>query len=351
MKRKFLICIVGVSMLVYTCKIAQKSLPRDAAGKVIVNLNPSPAYLSPSESIKTIHLPEGYHLELVASEPMINEPVAIAWDGNGRLFVAEMNTYMQDANGTGESRRICTVKRLEDTNGDGKMDKSVVFLDSLLLPRMILALDDRLLVAETYDNNIYSYRDSNGDGVADEKKKVFSNDKENRNNLEHQRSGLVWNLDNKIYVTVENVRYKFEDNVLKSEGLHDSPGGQWGLANDNYGRLYFSSAGGENPAFNFQQNPYYGSLDLEDQFNDEFQSVWPIISTPDVQGGTGRLRPDSTLNHFTACTGQSIFRGNALPADFNGDLLICEPVGRLIRRAKVSNTNGKITLRNAYEKE
>ncbi|HEX8608103.1 MAG TPA: c-type cytochrome, partial [Pedobacter sp.] len=243
------------------------------------------------------------------------------------------------------------IKRLEDTNGDGKMDKSVVFLDSLLLPRMILALDDRLLVAETYDNNIYSYRDSNGDGVADEKKKVFSNDKENRNNLEHQRSGLVWNLDNKIYVTVENVRYKFEDNVLKSEGLQDSPGGQWGLANDNYGRLYFSSAGGENPAFNFQQNPYYGSLDLGDQFNDEFQSVWPIISTPDVQGGTGRLRPDSTLNHFTACTGQSIFRGNALPADFNGDLLICEPVGRLIRRAKVSNTNGKITLRNAYEKE
>ncbi|MEJ7558041.1 MAG: c-type cytochrome [Pedobacter sp.] len=351
MKRKFLICIIGVSMLVYACKVAQQSLPRDASGKIIVNLNPSPTYLSPQESLKTIHLPKGYHLELVASEPMINEPVAITWDGNGRLFVAEMNTYMQDANGTGESKHVCTIKRLEDTNGDGKMDKSVVFLDSLLLPRMILALDDRLLVAETYDNNIYSYRDTNGDGIADEKKKVFSNDKENRSNLEHQRSGLVWNLDNKIYVTVENVRYKFENNVLASENLHDSPGGQWGLANDNYGRLYFSSAGGENPAFNFQQNPYYGSLDLKDQFNEEFQAVWPIISTPDVQGGTGRLRPDSTLNHFTACTGQSIFRGNALPADFNGDLLVCEPVGRLIRRAKVTNTNGKITLKNAYDKE
>ena len=156
MKGKFLFCIVGVSMLVFTCKVAQKSLPRDANGKVIVNQQPSSAYLSPQESLKTIHLQKGYHLELVASEPMIHEPVAIAWDGNGRMFVAEMNTYMQDVNGKGESKRVCTIKRLEDTNGDGKMDKSVVFLDSLLLPRMILALDDRLLVAETYDNSIYS---------------------------------------------------------------------------------------------------------------------------------------------------------------------------------------------------
>ncbi|MGY4384069.1 mono/diheme cytochrome c family protein/glucose/arabinose dehydrogenase [Pedobacter sp. UYP24] len=351
MKGKSIICLVGLSLLAITCKVTQTALQRDAAGKIIVNLNPSPAYLSPQESMKTIHLQKGYHLELVASEPMIHEPVAIAWDGNGRLFVAEMNTYMQDANGTGEGKPVCTIKRLEDTNSDGKMDKAVVFIDSLLLPRMIMTLDDRLLVAETYDNSIYSYRDTNGDGKADEKKKVFSNETKNQNNLEHQRSGLVWNLDNKIYVTVENVRYKFDNGMLKSEYLHEGPGGQWGLANDNYGRLYFSAAGGEAPALNFQQNPYYGSLDFGDQYDNEFQAVWPLISTSDVQGGIGRLRPDSTLNHFTACTGQSIFKGNSLPADMDGDLLICEPVGRLIRRAKVTNTNGKITLKNAYNKE
>ncbi|MHA4895918.1 DUF7133 domain-containing protein [Pedobacter sp. PWIIR3] len=351
MKGKLIICLVGMSLLAITCKVTQTALKRDADGKIIVNLNPSPAYLSPQESMKTIHLQKGYHLELVASEPMIHEPVAIAWDGNGRLFVAEMNTYMQDANGTGEGKRVCTIKRLEDTNGDGKMDKSVVFIDSLLLPRMIMTLDDRLLVAETYDNSIYSYRDANGDGKADEKKKVFSNESENHNNLEHQRSGLVWNLDNKIYVTVENMRYKYDNGMLKAEYLHEGPGGQWGLANDNYGRLYFSSAGGESPAFNFQQNPYYGSLDFGDQYDNDFQAVWPLISTPDVQGGVGRLRQDSTLNHFTACTGQSIFRGNSLPADMSGDLFICEPVGRLIRRAKVTNTNGKVTLKNAYDKE
>jgi len=343
--------IIGLSLLAYTCKVSKNTLKRDAEGKIIVNTNPSPAYLSPKESIKTIHLPKGYRLELVAAEPMIHEPVAMAWDGNGRMYVAEMNTYMQDADGNGQMRPVCSVKRLEDTNGDGKMDKSVVFISNLVLPRMILALDDRLLVNETNSNNIYSYRDTDGDGIADEKKIVFKNDAINTSNLEHQKSGLIWNLDNKLYVTVEGKRYYYEDGMIKSEDLYEGPGGQWGLTNDNYGRLFFSSAGGEVPANTFQQNPAYGRFDFSDQFNEDFQAVWPIISTPDVQGGLARLRADSTLNHFTASCGQSIFRGNSLPPDAIGDLFICEPVGRLIRRAKLTDTEGKITLKNAYNKE
>jgi len=349
--KKLVLSILLLSMLIYTCKVSNQVVKRDANGNIIVNKNPSPAYLSPQESLKTIHLPKGYHLELVASEPMIHEPVAITWDGNGRMYVAEMNTYMQDAEGTGEMRALSRIKRLEDTNGDGKMDKSTVFIDSLVLPRMILALDDRILVNETNSNNIYSYRDTDGDGIADEKKLVFRNDERSTSNLEHQKSGLMWNLDNKIYVTVENKRYYYEDGMLKAEYLHEGPGGQWGLTSDNYGRLFFSAAGAETPALNFQQNPSYGRFDFNDQYDNEFKAVWPIISTPDVQGGLNRLRADSTLNQFTACTGQSIFRGTALPADVQGDLFICEPVGRLIRRAKVINTNGKITLKNAYNKE
>src|SRR5690606_38344055 len=133
--------------------------------------------------------------------------------------------------------------------------------------------------------------------------------------------------------------------------LAESPGGQWGLTNDDYGRLDFSAAGAEIPALGFQQNPYYGRFDFDDQYDDAFKAVWPVIATPDVEGGLRRLRADSTLNHFTACTGQSIFRGTSLPDDMIGDLLICEPVGRLIRRAKVTNTDGKITLTNAYDQE
>ncbi|WP_316791152.1 c-type cytochrome [Pedobacter frigoris] len=349
--RIWLSAIIGLSLLTYTCRISNNVVKRDAEGNIIINKTPSPAYLSPEESLKTIHVPKSYRLELVAAEPMIHEPVAMAWDGNGILYVAEMNTYMQDIDGEGQMRPICTVKRLEDTNGDGKMDKSVVFIDKLVLPRMLLTLDDRLVVNETNSNHLYSYRDTNGDGIADEKKLVFRNDEINTSNLEHQKSGLIWNLDNKLYVTYDNKRYYYEDGMIKSEDLPEGPGGQWGLTSDNYGRLFYSSAGGEIPAITFQQNPKYGRLDLQDQFNEDFQSVWPIIATPDVQGGNGRLRADSTLNHFTASAGQSIFRGNSLPADVLGDLFICEPVGRLIRRAKVTNTEGKITLKNVFEKE
>src|SRR5690606_8108949 len=72
--------------------------------------------------------------------------------------------------------------------------------------------------------------------------------------------------------------------------------------------------------------------------------------TPDVQGGVKRLRPDSTLNHFTGGGGQTIYRGDKMP-DLAGDLFIAEPVGRLVRRAKVHQNNGKVTLTNAYNKE
>lgn len=317
------------------------------------DLNPSSEYLSPEESLKTFNLPKGYHLELVASEPMIKEPVAIAWDGDGRMYVAEMLTYMQDADASGEQVPVSRISLLEDLDNDGIMDKSTVFIDSLLLPRMMLAVNNELLVNETNSITITAYKDTNGDGKADQKRIVFENPSYSSNeaNMEHQRSGLDWNLDNWIYMTYEPIRFRYSNGVLKADSIVSGSSGQWGLTHDNYGRLFYSRAGGEVPIQRFQINPVYGALDFKDQYSDEFAAVWPIISTPDVQGGLLRLRPDSTLNHFTASSGQSIFRGNALPNDLVGDYLVCEPVGRLIRRAKLINTKGKTIVQNAYYKQ
>jgi mono/diheme cytochrome c family protein/glucose/arabinose dehydrogenase len=342
--------LVALSVLFSNCT-GQKNLKRDAEGRIVIDTLPNRKPLTPEEGLKSIYLQKGYHLQLVASEPMIQEPVAIAWDGNARMYVAELNTYMQDVDGTGEGDRTCKIKRLEDTDGDGKMDKVTVYLDSLVMPRMILPLDNRLLVNETYTNNIYSYEDTNGDGKADVKKLVYKNDASVTSNLEHQKSGLIWNVDNRIYITVDAVRYQFDGEKLIPDTLIENPGGQWGLANDDYGRLIFSAAGGETPALNLQQNPHYGHFNPPGQYDDNFQAVWPIIATPDVQGGAPRLRPDSTLNHFTACSGQSVYRGDAAPADLRGDYILPEPVGRLIRRAKLINTDGKISMVNAYDKQ
>jgi len=317
------------------------------------NPHPSSAYLSPEESMKTFNLPAGYNLELVASEPMVKEPVALAWDGNGRMYVAEMLTYMQDAEATGEQVPLSRISLLEDTDNDGVMDKSTVFIDSLLLPRMILCVGNELLVNETNTITITANKDTDEDGKADKKRIVYENANYSANdaNMEHQRSGLDWNLDNWIYMTYEPIRLKYKDGKLLADTMVSGSSGQWGITHDNYGRLFYSSAGGEVPIQRFQINPSYGALDFNDQYDEDFVKVWPIISTPDVQGGLSRLRPDSTLNHFTASSGQSIFRGDALPDELLGDYFVCEPVGRLIRRAKLSTVAGKTLVKNAYEQQ
>ncbi len=356
--------LIVLSLLVVTCKAIQKS-PQDvgqqSGGITSTNqvqpepplsfvFNPSPVQLTPEQSLRSFRVPKGYHMELVASDPIIREPVAIAWDGNARMYVAEMDTYMQDVDGSNEHDAVSRVMLLEDTNNDGKVDKSSVFIDKLVLPRMLLCVNHELLVNETDTYDIWSYSDTNNDGVADTKKIVYNVGKKSPGNLEHQRSGLDWNLDNWIYVTVDPVRFRYKQGVLKVDSMPSGSNGQWGLTHDNYGRLFFSRAGGEIPASGFQLNPIYGALEFPDQYSEEFNAVWPIMSTPDIQGGHKRLRlTDSTLNHFTASNGQSIFRGDKLPADLVGDYLIGEPVARIIRRAKVINEHGKLRLENAYQ--
>lgn len=307
-------------------------------------------FLSPEESMKTFYLPEGYKVELVASEPMIDEPATIAWDGDGRMYVAEMNTYMQDVNGSGTNRPISKIKLLEDTDGDGKMDKSTVFIDSLLLPRMILPLENELIVNETYSYDLWSYKDTDNDGVADKKERVYYNPNRRGGNLEHQQSGLLWNLDNWVYTTYNPVRFKFKGGEVLVDSLDIMPRGQWGLTQDDMGVMYYSTAGGENPAYGFQQPAVYGDYSPPERLSPDFVQPWPIVGTPDVQGGTKRLREDNTLNYFTGVAGQEIFRGHKLPPSTYGDLFIPEPVGRLIRRAKVKIEEGKKVLYNAYDK-
>lgn len=318
----------------------------------VVDKDPPMTPLSPEESMAKIQLPPGYRLELVASEPMVQEPVAIAWDGNGRMYVAEMNTYMMDATGTGQFEPSSRIKLLEDTNGDGKMDKYTIFADSLVLPRAILPVEDGILVDLTNNYNFYKFRDTNGDGKADEKTIVYDNPDIDLRNLEHQNGGLLWNIDNWIYPTRDNLRYKYKKGKLVADTLPNNMTGQWGITADNYGRLFFSEAGPGLPAVQVEQMPHYGVLNFKDQYTEDFAIPWPIIGNLDAQGGKGALRPeDNTLNHLTSVCGQSIFRGDRLPADMAGNYFVAEPVGRIIKRGKINNTNGKIQIQSVYQEK
>src|SRR5690349_1095645 len=96
----------------------------------------SPA-LSPADALKTFSTPPGFHVELVASEPMIESPILMDFDADGRLYVLEQLTFLPDTSGRDSREPLNRVSVLEDTDGDGKMDKKTVFADKLSMPRAL----------------------------------------------------------------------------------------------------------------------------------------------------------------------------------------------------------------------
>ncbi len=303
---------------------------------------------SAREEAKTFILPTGYRMELVASDPDIVMPAAIEWDGNGRMFVVELRTYMLDADGKDKYKPVSRISMWESTKSDGNYDKHSVFVDNLVLPRMVLPLDgNSILTNETDTNDVMKYTDTNGDGVAD-KKELFYTGVGRTGNLEHQQAGFVWGMDNWIYSTYNAFRFRWTPKGILREPTGPN-GGQWGLSTDADGKMWFVDAGGERGPMNFQVPIHYGAFSVADQTEPGFDVVWPAPGIGDMQGGMGRVRmPLANLNHFTATTGPEIVHGHRMPADLQGDLLFTEPVGRLIRRAKIVKTDGLTQLRNAY---
>lgn len=311
---------------------------------------PAVPSLTPAEQLKTFVLPEGYRLELVVSDPIIKEPVATVFDGDGRMFVAEMRSYMQDVEGSHQRTNTSRISMHWSSKNDGVFDQHSVFADNLLLPRMMLPLADGLLVGETDSDDLWLYRDTNDDGVADVKTRLYAGENKNRGgHIEHQSSGLIWNLDNWIYITACDYRLRLDGTNVIKETISVN-GGQWGLSHDDYGKPWFINAKGDLGPMHFQQPFYYGRFTIKDEVAAGFREVWPLVNIPDVEGGSQRFRAkEKTLNHFTATCGGEIFRGDRLPNDLRGDLLFAEPVGRLIRRAKIEVRDGVTYLRNAYE--
>ena len=305
--------------------------------------------LSPQDEAKTFQLPPGYHVELVLSEPEIMEPVITAFDGNGRMYVAEMRSYMQEIDGKNEMNPVSRVSLHWSSKNDGHYDKHTVFADKLVLPRMILPLDDRrVVIGETNTSDLYLYTDTKGVGVADKKELWFQGGPRG-GNLEHQPNGLLWSIDNCCYSTYNAYRLRWTPQGVISEPTGNN-NGQWGIGQDNHGHIYFVNAGGEAGPQSFQVPVVYGGFNPRTQFEAGFPEVFPLPMHGDVQGGANRFRPaDGTLNHVTSSAGIEVYRGDRLPAELRDNLFFGEPVGRLVRRAKITSKDGLITLSNPYQ--
>ena len=328
----------------------------ESTGQLKKKQNPY-AILTPEEELETFELAPGYVAELVAAEPQVQEPVLTVWDGNGAMYVAEMRSYMQDENGTGtKTLRNGRIKRLVDLDGDGRMDKSTIFIDNLNLPRMILPLDDWIAVRETDTMDVIAYRDTDGDGVADESKILYDKGPYSRNgpktSVEHQDSGMLWNVDNQIYITYNMERYKFTDGTWRAE---KQPGHwtQWGLTHDDYGKLFWID--NTSPLKAAQFHPKYWKtvhrlaknlpagdpVSIGKSYEPAFTKATSICLSGDRGGQVDAVRG------FTSACGQSIYRGNKFPYDSRGAYFFCDPTIHVVRRAYVEYPDGKLMLRKA----
>jgi mono/diheme cytochrome c family protein len=316
------------------------------------DFSPKPAVkaLTPDEQAKRFVLPPGYRMELIAAEPDVISPAVIEFDGNGRMYVAEFTTYMRDADGNNQHAPESRITRFESTKGDGVYDKRTIFVDKLVLPRTVVPLDgNSILTNETASDDVVKYTDTNNDGVADKREHFYSGVGLGRDgNLEHEQAGFVWGLDNWIYTTYNAFRFRWTPSGILKEPTGPNSG-QWGLTMDDDGKMWFMDAGGERGPMNFQVPIHYGAFTVPEQLEPGFEIVWPEIGLSDTQGGMIRVRmPVGRLNHFTAASGADIVRAHRMPPDLQGDLLVSEPVGRLIRRARIVKNEGHTQLRNVY---
>ncbi len=331
---------------------APQNPPQDPNANADFLKRPAVVRQAPEAEQQMFLMQPGFRIENVLADPLIQDPVGVTWDGNGRMYVLEMRSYMQDADGKDSRKPISRISRFESTRGDGVYDRHTVFADNLVMPRIAYPLGDgQLLVLETDNRDLYKYTDTDGNGVAD-KKELFYAGFGRVTNMEWQPGGLTWALDNWLYSTYNPYRLRIAPNGKLLREETEANGGQWWSAQDNYGKMWWVDGGGEIGPVNFQAPIVYGAFNAADNFEPDFQTPYGVAGgIGDMQGGMRRVKvPENVLNHFTAASGVDIYRADRMPPDMLGDLFFTEPVGRIVRRARVVVTDGLTQLKNAYPK-
>ncbi|MEO7275313.1 MAG: c-type cytochrome [Vicinamibacterales bacterium] len=305
--------------------------------------------VSPEEEQKRFVLHPGYRMTPVLTDPIIEEPMQVAFDGNGRMFVLENRGYMQDADSTGELDPVGRISVHEDVDNDGVYEKHAIFVDHLVFPRFVLPFGPgAVLSMESNTDNIYKFTDTDGDGKSD-KKELFETSFGRSGNVEHQQSSLFWGMDNWMYSTYNQFRIRWSPTGRVLRESTGSNGAQWGITQDSYGKVYFQGGASGLPGY-FQYPIHYGNVNVPDRFEPGLEVPWGVVGLADFQPGFEAVRlPNQTLNRVTGAAGNEVFRGDRLPADLAGDYLYGEPVARIVRRLRDVGTEGVPRFQQVYQ--
>ncbi len=351
-------------------EVSEKDLPR---------VSPT----EPDKAVATFQIKKGFRLELVAAEPLVVDPIAMAFDEDGRLFVVEMRDYPERRN---ETPHLGRIRMVEDTDGDGRFDKSTVYADNLPWPTAVICWKGGVFVGATPD--VLYCKDTNGDGVADVREAVFTGFASdyapyevNKLNVQALFNGFTWSLDNRIHCANggdggkvclvdspfvrEWIRGAMRDSPVELRG-HDlsfdprmltmrleSDGGQYGLSFDNYGRKFICSNSAHIREVMYEdryaaRNPYFTMPPAVTDIAPDGPAApvyrlspdepWRVIRTrwrvtglvPGPIEGGGR-----PSGYFSGATGITIYRGDAFPEDFRENAFVADCGGNLIHRKRL----------------
>jgi mono/diheme cytochrome c family protein/glucose/arabinose dehydrogenase len=314
------------------------------------------APLSPADEAKTMVLPPGYHVQLVASEPTVIDPIAIDFDADGRLWVLEMPGFAMDAQMRDSHDPICRAVVLEDTDGDGVMDKRTVFADGLVLPRAIKVLEHGVLIGEP--PHLWLMRDTNGDLKADTKELVSDDYGRAEGNIEHNANSLYWAMDNWMYTSEHDWYLRLKNGKFEIKPTLSR--GQWGVSQDDAGRI-FRNVNDEPlfidilPASYYMRNPNMARTRglYELLIEREDAPVWPVRPTRGVNRGYREqfFRPDDSSTIVQGTGTPTVYRGDQLPAELEGNAFITDSTTNLVHRlVVVDDGTGRLTAKNGYAK-
>ncbi|MES2593850.1 MAG: PVC-type heme-binding CxxCH protein [Verrucomicrobiota bacterium] len=333
------------------------------------------------EAEKTFHVLNGFEMQLIAAEPLVTDPVAITYDENGRAYVCEMNDYPYTDKSTHKPSQenptdlnIGKVRLLTDTNGDGVFDQASVFAEGLSWPTGAACWKGGIFVTATPD--VWYLKDTNDDGVADVKQKVFTGFK--KLNVQAVMNNPIWGLDHRIYVAggsnggelqrvpgSESVmplpkdfkplpikRHDFSFDPSTGDVRLESGGARFGNTFDDWGNRFLCNI--RNPCQHvvlpyryLERNPY---LVIPSALNDcaEAGDQLPVYRTSPPEPWRefrakrwvqeGSHMPKSELvgaGVVTSSAGITVYRGDAYPKAYRDFAFVADVAGNLFYRMKL----------------
>ena len=323
---------------------------------------PEPGPLAAEAALKSFRVRPGFTVELVAAEPLVQDPIAFAWGPDGKFWVVEMGDYPLGLDGKGKPGG--RVKFLEDADGDGKYDKATLFIDNIGFPTSVLPWRKGVLI--TCAPDILYAEDTDGDGKADRREILFTGFFPG--NQQHRANTLAWGLDGWVYcangdsggrVTSSRrpkqpaVNLSGRDFRIRPDaGEIDPQTGQtqFGRCRDDWGNWF--GGNNSNPLWHFaledhylRRNPHVAPPNprVPVSVQPGVAPVYPISKT------LARFNDWHTANRFTSACGPMIYRDELFGPAYSENTFVCEPVHNLVHREVMTQKGSTFTSRRAED--